>query len=102
MLKFILVFLVLSMSIGVNLPDNMIARLGFQPDYLKVALAAWIITGLVVYRQLALIVLVVALCIGANLPVPLAEQFNINRDYMLAALVAIVILPWVVGERLGR
>ena len=92
-MRFILVFLVLFMSIGVNLPEGIIARMGFEPNYLKAALAAWVITGLTVCHRLALIVLVTLLCIGANLPADWAAQLHINRDALLATLVAIVLTP---------
>lgn len=95
LMKSILVFLVVFMTIGVNLPQGMIARLGFNPDYLKVALIAWIITGLVVYRRLALIVLVILLCAGANMPPETAVKLGIDPDIFLATLVGVVIAPYV-------
>lgn len=92
-MRFVLVFLVLFMAIGVNLPDNMLARVGLDPDYLKVALAAWTITALVFHERVALIVVVVALCVGANLPAEVAAGWGIDRDIALAGLVAVVLTP---------
>lgn len=92
-MKFLLVFLVLFMSIGINLPEGYIAHLGLEPDYLKVALAAWVVTGLIVYRHLALIVLVVSLSVTANLPVEMLESWGLDRDVIMATLIAIVVLP---------
>jgi hypothetical protein len=56
------------MVVAANIKQGMIAALGFDPDILRVALVAWIITGLTMYRRLALIVLTLILCVGANLP----------------------------------
>ncbi|MCK5639794.1 MAG: hypothetical protein KAJ19_03315 [Gammaproteobacteria bacterium] len=92
-MRFFLVFLVLFMSIGINLPESYIAHLGLEPDYLKAALAAWVITGLIIYRNLALIVLVVSLSVGANLPTEMLESWSIDRDVIMATLIAIVVLP---------
>lgn len=41
------IFLVLMITIAINLEDNMIARFGFEPTYLVMALVAVVITGLV-------------------------------------------------------
>ena len=40
-MKFALVFFVMYMSIGVNLPDGIIGRLGVDPNYLIGALIAF-------------------------------------------------------------
>lgn len=92
-MRLLLVFLVLFMVIGVNLPESMIARLGFEPGFLKAALAAWVVAGLTFHERTALIVVVVALTIGANLPAGAAARLGIDPDVSLAALVALVLLP---------
>jgi hypothetical protein len=95
-MKFTLVFLVMYMSIGANLPDGVIARLGVDPNYLVGALFAFIITGLIAHRHLALIVLVILMCIGANLPADYAAQAGINRDVMMASLVTFALSPYII------
>ena len=90
--KYLLLAMVLFMTIAVNLPDNMISRLGFEPDYMLAALAAIVITGLTAYRKLAAITLVVLISLGANMP----EGFlpvDIDRDILTACLVVIVFTP---------
>ena len=91
--KFILVFIILLMTVAVNVPDNMISRLGIAPNYLLAALAAVVMTGLVYYRGLLLIVLVVFMSLVANMPEDFALNFGIDRDYFVAALIAVVIVP---------
>lgn len=83
------------MILGSNLPDNIIARLGFDSDYFLVALVAWVITALIAHRESTLIVLVVFMAIGANLPLETAEHLNLNRDILFAGLVAIIVIPFI-------
>ena len=91
--RFGLVFFVLFLSITVNLPEGMLASLGFHPTYLLGTLVAVAITGLVFQRRLALIVLVILTTIGANLPPEVAAHFGVDRDILTAALAAIVLAP---------
>ena len=93
MINFGFVFITLSFTIGVNLEDGFLNRMGFQPDVLVIAAVAFVITGLIVHRHLALIVLVVALILGANVPAEVAAGIGYNPDMMVAALFAIVIAP---------
>jgi len=95
-MKFALIFLVLFMAISINLPDGIISRLGIDPNYLIVALAALVVTGLIAHRNLALPVLIALMCIGANLPVDYATQVGVNRDILTAGLISLVITPYVV------
>lgn len=95
-MKFALVFFVMYMSIGVNLPDGIIGRLGVDPNYLIGALIAFVLAGLIAHRHLALIVLVTLMCIGANLPADYAAQVGINRDVLTAGLVACILSPYLI------
>ncbi len=96
--KFILFFLIIFLSIAVNMPDSMIARMGFDANYLLAALAAVAITGLIVHRRLLLVVLVIISTIGANLPVAVADQLGLDRDILVASLIALVVIPYVAGK----
>lgn len=93
MVHFGLVFLTMFMSVGANLDEGFIARLGFHPDVLKAALVAFAITGLVAHWRLLAIALVVLLTIGANMPADVAARMGYDPDVMLAALVALVLTP---------
>ena len=66
--KFLLVILTLCLSIGVNLDKGLLAHYGFDVNILMVVLAAFLITGLIIERRMALIVLIIALGISINLP----------------------------------
>jgi len=94
-LTYTLVFLVIAISIGVNLSEGFLARMGVDSNMLLVALIAIAITGMVVKRNLGLIVVVVLLVLGANMPEETAAAMGINPDYLLAGLVAVVLAPFI-------
>lgn len=96
--KFILFFLVIFISIAINLPDSMIARLGFDANYLLAALAAIAIAGLIIHRSLLLILLVLACSIGANLPEDIVSYIGMDRDVLFATLIALVLVPFIAGK----
>ncbi len=93
MLNFGLVFFTVSLSIGANLSDGFLVRLGFDSNYLLAALAALVLTGLIARRSLALIVLIVLVTCGANVSPETAMSYGYDPDYLLAALIAIVVSP---------
>jgi hypothetical protein len=92
-LRFALVFFVFFITIVVNSQDNIIARMGFDNDYLLITLVTIVVTGLVVHRRLLLIVLVLFMSFGANMPADFLLNFGIERDYLAGGLVAVVIGP---------
>jgi hypothetical protein len=89
----VLVFLVLFLTISVNLPDSVIARLGFDADILMAALVAVVMTGLIQHKNLLLIILVVFCSIFANMPDETMKGWGLNSDYFFGILVALVITP---------
>ena len=91
--KSLLIFLILAMTVAVNVEDNVMARLRIDQDILKIALFAVVVTGLIAHQNLFLIVLVLFLSFGANMPADFMLNFGIDRDYFLGALVAIVLFP---------
>ena len=95
-MRYALTFVVLLMAIGVNVPDNMLARLGIDTGYLLAALIAWVITGLIIHRRLALIVIVLLIALGANLPTDIATHMGIDRDYLTGTLVVVVLAPYII------
>jgi hypothetical protein len=93
MVNFGLIFMTLALILGINADQGFIVRLGFDPDLLMIATLAFVITGLVVHRRLALIVTVVLLTVGANAPASAAIEIGYDPDIALAALFALVVLP---------
>lgn len=93
--KYVLLALTLFMTMAINLSDNVISRLGFNPDYMLAALAANVITGMVLYHKLAILILVCLMSLGANMPEDFILNFGFDRDILTAALVVIVLIPFI-------
>ena len=96
--RLIVVFLILFAAIGLNPSENMIARLGFEPDIGKAALAAFVLAALVFHERTALIVLVTALTLVANLPPDAAARLNVSPDISLAGLIALLFMSLMRGH----
>jgi len=101
MIKFAIVSLTMMMSIGANLSDGFIARLGFDPDILLVTLIAFVVTGMIYHHHIALVVLVVLMTVGANVSEETALSMGYNPDYLLAGLITFVITPFVCKQLEG-
>ena len=98
-MKSILIFIILFLTIAINLPHGMISRMGFDADYLMAALIAVVLTGLLKHKQLFLIVLVVFCALAANIPAEMVEAWGLDPDYFLGVLIALVVLP--IGAKLS-
>ena len=92
-LRFAFVFFVFFITIAVNSQDNVIARLGFDHQYLLITLVALVVTGLIAHRRMMLIVLVLFMSIGANMPEGILMTFGIERDFLTGGLIAVVLGP---------
>ena len=98
-MKTLLIFIVLFLTIAINLPHGMIARMGFDADILIAVLIAIVLTGLLRHRQLFLVILVVICALAVNVPEEMIMHWGIDPDYFLGILVALVILP--IGAKLS-
>lgn len=98
MIKAILVFLILFMSITLNLPDSFLVRIGLDANIMLAALVAVVITGLTTHKNLLLTLLVLACCILANMPDTVAS-WGLNSDYFFGVLIALVVTP--VGAKMS-
>ena len=98
-MKAVLIFIILFLTLAINLPHGMIARLGFDADILIAVLIAVVLTGLLQHRQLFLIILVVFCAVAANVPEEMVQSWGLDPDYFLGVLLALVILP--VGAKIS-
>ncbi len=96
-MKYAVFFIVLLVSLGANMPDGVIARLGLEPNYLIALGICAVFTWLCVGRHTALLVGVAGLSIGANLTAASATSMGIDRDVLAALMIALVILPVMVS-----
>ena len=98
MKKFALVFFTLSICIGINLPEGVLASYGIDQNILMMAMIAYLIPGLVRHTNIALIVLILGLAIAVNVPFEFAESVGYDPKLMLVALIALTILPLTVRQ----
>lgn len=92
-MKYVLVFLVIFLSVAVNLPEDFLNDLGFSPRYLIAALGAWIAAGLLSSKRMLLIVAVAGMALLANLPEATLSSLGVDRVWLIGALVVIVLSP---------
>lgn len=92
-MKYAVFFVVLLVSLGANMPDGVIARLGLEPNYLIALGLCAVFTWLCVGRHTAILVAIAVLSIGANLTAASAEGMGLDRDVLAALMYSLVILP---------
>lgn len=92
-LKFLGLFVVLFLALALNLPDNFVARLGFDVNYLLAAGAALLISWASLRHNALMVGIIVLLVIGANVPEETAASLGYDRDIVLAALFGVILLP---------
>jgi hypothetical protein len=89
----LVIFFLFMITLAINVDDNVLARMGFDQDYLMLTLISMVVSALIVYRHLALIVLVLFLSLTANAPADFLLNFGIDRDLITGTLIAIVVVP---------
>jgi len=94
-MKLVLVALIVFMSIGVTLSASLLDQFGIEKNYLLVGLGAFVITGLVAFRGMALIVIILFMSLAINMPEEVLAQYYLDKDILIAAIILMVILPLV-------
>ena len=89
----LVIFFLFMITLAINVDDNVLARTGFNNDYLMATLVSMVVAALLVYRHLALIVLVLFLSLTANAPADFLLNFGIDRDLITGTLFAIIVVP---------
>lgn len=85
-----LVGMVTLMSIGANLPESFMAKVGINQTYLLIGLVAVVAVSLVRYLKFTLVLVIAIMAVGANLPQDLAKEIGIDPQIMIFALLAMV------------
>ena len=91
--RYIMVFITIMLSIGINFGQQALPSVNFNRDYLLLTLAAIAITGLMAHRHMFFTVLVCGLAFAINLPQEMLAQFYINSDILISTLAAVVLAP---------
>lgn len=94
-MKILFFFVVVFVSLTINLSDSMIGRMGFDNNYLLVALVALAFSGMVAQRRAVVIIVAALLAVVANLPEMVLLGYDVDRDYVAAGLIALLLLPYV-------
>lgn len=88
---YLLLAVVSLMSLGANLPDQIIGLSGVDRKVLVIGLLLVVTIALVRYSKFALVLSIVILAVGANLPQEIATTLNIEPRILLLTLAAIVL-----------
>ena len=91
--RYIASFVIIMLSIGVNVGQHLLAQLNIDRNYLLITLLAITIAGLIAHRHLLFIVLVSGLTLTINIPQELLDQYNINSNILFATLLGLIIAP---------
>ena len=91
--RYILSFLILAMTVGINVGQHLLEQLSIDRNYLIIALIALVVAGLIAHTKLFFIVLIVALTGAINLPPEMLAQYGINPDILFATLLAVIVAP---------
>lgn len=99
-MKFVSMFIVLFLTIAANLPSSVIARLGFDADYLKAALIAAVIAALIQHKKLFLVAVVIMCSIFANMPGDILAGWSLNPDYFFVLMLGLILTP--IGAKMHK
>ena len=97
-----LISLVTLMSIGANLPESFLAKIGLNQTYLLIGLVTFVAASLVRYLKFTLVLVIAILALGANMPNELAREVGVDPQIMLFALLAMVatsVIPLIPGRK---
>ena len=96
LIRCFVVFLILAVTLGTNVEDNIIARLGLTANYGSVVGAALIGTALIANRNIFIIAAIVIFSLNANMPTDFIMNFGFDRDFYAGLMLAIVFQPFLV------
>ena len=93
--KCLLLFLMMLISLAVNLDDNLITRLGLTMNYGVVILAALTIAIVASSQSLTVIFMIGILSFIVNMPEGFILKFGIDRDIYFGLMASIISAPLV-------
>ena len=91
--RYIISFLIIMLSIGVNVGQHLLSAINIDRNYLLVTLIAVCIAGLIAHRDLFFVLLVGTLTFAINIPSELLMQYHINPDVLFVTLLAVIVAP---------
>ena len=91
--RYIVSFIIIMLSIGVNVGQRLLEQLNVDRNYLLVTLVAVTVAGLIAHRTLFFIVVVSGLTVAINLPEEMLVQNSIDPEVLFVTLLAVIIAP---------
>lgn len=92
--RYIVSFIIIMLSIGINIGQHLLSQLNIDRNYLLITLVAITIAGLLAHRHLFFIVIVSGLTVAVNLPPEMMQQNNIDPDIVFTTLLAVIVSPY--------
>jgi hypothetical protein len=86
-------FFVFLVTLGLNLDDNIVARLGFSANYGFILIIAVVCTAFVAGRHAAIVAIVVVFSLNANMPMDFSLNLGYDRDLYAGLMAALVLQP---------
>jgi len=94
-IKIAFFFIVVFLSLSVNLPDSMVGRLGFDANYVFVACVAMMFSFMIAQRRVIVFILAACLAIIANMPEGVVAEYGVDRDFAAGLLIALLFTPFI-------
>jgi hypothetical protein len=92
--KVALMFFLVSITLFINIDDNLMARIGLSANYGLALVAALVIAMLTMGQKLPFIVLIVILSFIANMPEGFPLNFGLPREVFFGLMVSLVLAPY--------
>jgi hypothetical protein len=93
MAKGFVIFVVLFISLGTNIEDNFIARLGLDSNYGYVIFVAVLITMFLMNRRTLTVFAILIFSLNANMSIDFGLNLGFDRDYYTALMMALIFQP---------
>lgn len=91
--QYILSFLILSLTAGITIGNEVLIFLRIDRNYLIITLIAVVVSLLAAHRHILFVVLIVGVSLAVNLPVDVLVDFGINKNILLLTLMVIILEP---------
>ena len=92
--QYILSFLILLLTTGVTIGNELLLFLQIDRNYLIITLIAVVVSLLAAHRHILFVVLIVGISLSVNLPVDVLVAFGINKNILLLTLMVIILEPF--------
>jgi hypothetical protein len=92
-IRTVIVFILLSVTMFINQEDNLFARLGMQGNHVALIALVLLFALLLTNRSFHIIAMATLLSLIANMPIEFSLNFGLDRDLYSGFMVAIMQQP---------